>query len=630
MSAATAESNVINTDHTDDDIAACLSLDNPRSFFLFAGAGSGKTRALVKALDHIKDAHGTRLRLRGQQVGVITYTNAARDEINRRIEFDPLFHVSTIHSFAWNLIGVFSTDIREWLRHALEQDIRELEVAEAKGRLGTKASITRQEQIVSKRDRLARLDEIKIFTYNPTGENKERNSLSHVEVIKISSAFLAEKPLMQRILVNRYPFLLIDESQDTNGQLIDALLILEAAYRSQFGLGFFGDTMQRIYGDGKDRIESAIPKEWDKPKITMNHRCPKRVVKLINSIRREVDTHIQEPRSDSIDGCVRFFVFPATILDKPEVEKATRAYMAKVTGDEKWNDDDKCKLLTLEHHMAAKRMGFQRIFDPLYTVDDFRVGLLDGSLPALSFFTQNVLPLVTAQCQDDKYAVAKIARERSPLLEMKKLKSPAEPRQQLKSAQDAISSLMSLWDKCEPSCGAVLENIAESNLFAIPDCLTPLLALRKMTGSATGGSADVVDPLPDEEIALCKLLEAPFSEVLPYAQYVSNKAPFDTHQGVKGLQFERVMVLMDDSEARGFMFGYEKLLGAKPRSATDLQNANDGKETTVDRTRRLFYVTCSRTKSSLALVAYSDSPDAVKSHVIRSGWFAEEEVVLRL
>lgn len=33
---------------------SCLDLKNPKSFFLFAGAGSGKTRSLVQVLKKIK------------------------------------------------------------------------------------------------------------------------------------------------------------------------------------------------------------------------------------------------------------------------------------------------------------------------------------------------------------------------------------------------------------------------------------------------------------------------------------------------------------------------------------------------------------------------------------------------
>ena len=66
----------------------------------------------------------------------------------------------------------------------------------------------------------------------------------------------------------------------------------------------------------------------------------------------------------------------------------------------------------------------------------------------------------------------------------------------------------------------------------------------------------------------------------------------------------------------GFLFSYEKLFGAKAKSKTDLDNESQGKDTTIDRTRRLFYVTCSRAMSSLGIVAYTGDPTAVQHHVV--------------
>jgi DNA helicase-2/ATP-dependent DNA helicase PcrA len=186
---------------------------------------------------------------------------------------------------------------------------------------------------------------------------------------------------------------------------------------------------------------------------------------------------------------------------------------------------------------------------------------------------------------------------------------------------------MDLWSSDgEPDCGAILDNVAASGLFVIPDGLKPLVGIGAVAGS--GDEAASADSLPGETSALLTFLEAPFSQVPPYEQYVSGMAPFDTHQGVKGQEFDRVMVIMDDSEARGFMFGYEKLLGAKERTSTDLANESAGKETGLDRTRRLFYVTSSRARCSLALVAYSADPERVKSHVLKCGWFDESEILL--
>jgi DNA helicase-2/ATP-dependent DNA helicase PcrA len=42
----------------DAEIRKCLDLATPQSFFLFAGAGSGKTRSLVSALQYVRDKFG--------------------------------------------------------------------------------------------------------------------------------------------------------------------------------------------------------------------------------------------------------------------------------------------------------------------------------------------------------------------------------------------------------------------------------------------------------------------------------------------------------------------------------------------------------------------------------------------
>jgi DNA helicase II / ATP-dependent DNA helicase PcrA len=620
-------SNITLDDHVENEIAQMLSLEQPRSFFLFAGAGAGKTRTLVNALKHVAKKYKNVLMLRGRQVAVITYTNAACDEIVRRIDFDPLFLVSTIHSFAWLQIQNFTFDIREWLRVAIQSDIEEIEQEERKGRTGTKASSARLSQIESKKLRLARLSEIRSFTYSPNGDNREQNSLNHSEVIKLFSAFLLSKPLMQRMFVEKFPFLLIDESQDTNKNLIDALLAVQQAHSARFSLGLIGDTMQRIYADGKEKIEAVIPSSWATPAKKLNHRCPKRIVKLVNRIREQADSQIQEARDDATEGWVRLFVLPADSINKPEMESKVRNYMANLTADLGWTQYQECKVLALEHHMVAKRMGFQSMFDTLSSVDQLRTGLLDGSLGSVRFFTHCVLPLVMAQQDDNKYVTAKLIRELSPLLTKGSLKEAKKPLDQLRLAQLAIDSLMALWIENKPTCGQILKNISKTDLFEIPNTLLTVLAAQDAAGEASKDDENQ-DPLSDSVKALINFLQCEFSEIPPYASYVGGLAEFDTHQGVKGLEFDRVMVLMDDSETKGFLFDYGKLLGEKTTSAADVKNLLEGKETSVDRTRRLFYVTCSRAKSSLALVAYSANPQAIKEHVALNNWFEEGEVVL--
>ncbi len=354
-------------DHVDDEINACLSFDKPISFFLFAGAGSGKTRSLVNALNYLRNVNAKRLRLHGQRVGVITYTNAACDEITRRLDFDPLIEVSTIHSFVWSLIGGLNFDIKQWLKVNLENEIADLEEKQSKGRAGTKAALDREKSIETKQKRLFGLDDIKRFTYNPTADNRGRDSLNHSEVIKIGADFLRGKPLMQRIFVNKYPILLIDESQDTNKLLMEAFLEIQQKYNSCFILGLFCDTMQRIYGDGKMDLGQNLPIDWAKPVKEMNHRCPRRIIKLINKIRSAVDSQEQKPRTDKDEGFVRLFNLHSDTADKPEAESRVAERMATITSDALWSGTKAdIKTLTLEHHMAARRMGFLAMYEPLY------------------------------------------------------------------------------------------------------------------------------------------------------------------------------------------------------------------------------------------------------------------------
>lgn len=609
-------------DHVDDIIFNCMNLNNPQSFFLFAGAGSGKTRSLVTVLNKFRDENYKQLQLNGQRVAVITYTNAACDEIESRLNFDPLFVVSTIHTFIWELIRDFNIDIGDWLYTSLIKQIKDLELKQSKGRAGTKAYLEREKSIENKEQRIENIGKIKRFTYNPNGLNQGNESLSHTEVISIGAYFLTNKNLMQKILIRKFPILLIDESQDTNKELINAFFEVEKKHKNSFTLGLFGDTMQRIYSDGKVDLGINLPTSWLKPVKKMNHRCPPRVIKLINKIRSAVDDQEQKSRSDKSEGFARLFIVDST-FDKINAENKVIERMMEITGDKQWCCQEKAyTTLILEHHMAAKRLGFFEMFQPLYKLDKLKTGLLDGSLSGIRFFTQVIVPIIKANEIGDKFAITSIVRKYSPLLKVQK--SETDQLLKIKSAQVAINQLLSLWNDREPRCIDVLKCVGKSNLFDIPSSLYPLTTIDIEYQTDEGnlnieGENDVIN-------AWAECLNAPFSQIRAYDSYINGELNFMTHQGVKGLEFPRVMVIIDDDDARGFLFSYEKLFGAKEKSKNDLINENEGKDTSIDRTRRLFYVTCSRAEESLAIVAYTTEPELVKKHVLEEGWFEKAEV----
>ncbi|MCB0211614.1 MAG: ATP-dependent helicase [Anaerolineae bacterium] len=613
----------------DDEIFFFFYLEKPKSFFLFAGAGSGKTRSLVEVLKRFQEERIQHLRLNGQKVAIITYTKAARDEINRRLEFDPNFFISTIHSFSWNLIRPFQRDIKEWVRENIKREIAGLEDKQRKGRAGTKAESDRAAKIEYNKARLKHLDKIKAFKYNPDGTNSGRGSLNHAEVIKITSEFLLNKPLMQRVLVKKYPILLIDESQDTKKELIEAFFSIQSIHQDQFSLGLFGDTMQRIYTDGKPDLGSNIPDSWSKPAKSINYRCPKRVIELINKIRLDVDGQEQEPSGKNEEGIVRLFVVESnSTLNKQIIEQKIATHMADVSCDPLWRElNSEVKILTLEHHMAARRGGFIDFFEPLYASRKDSTSLLDGTMPGIPFLIQRMLPLILAKQAEDEFAVAQIMKKHSPLLDKKLLKECNNSIEQVKKANTAVEELLSLWNTgVDPSLLSVLKKVEKLNIFLLPEHLS-IITTRSDENFEASTKYDDND---DEIDAWERALQCPFNQLEKYAAYISDNTVFGTHQGIKGLEFPRVMVILDDEEARGFLFSYEKLFGAKTRTQADIKNEVEGKETSIDRTRRLFYVACSRAEKSLVIVAYTKNPQAVKQFVISQNWFVEDEVITGL
>lgn len=609
----------------DETIRACLDLAAPRSFFLYAGAGSGKTRSLVQAVRDLCQRQGRQLTLTGQRIAIITYTNAACDEIVQRLEFDPRVDVSTIHAFAWSLIRGHDVDIRAWLDAKLLADIAELEQKQAKGRAG-KAAVERAQSIVSKTRRRANLGEIARFIYSPTGDNRTRDSLNHGEVLAIATAFLKVKPGLRRLLIARYPILLIDESQDTVRGLMDALLDVQAAFSAQFCLGLFGDTMQRIYGEGKTDLADAIPEGWAKPRKVMNHRCPKRVTTLINKIRACDDEQEQQPRSDAPEGTVRLFIAPENAANKSDVEAAAATRMAELTGDEAWLPGrEGVKTLALEHLMSARRFGFERFFAALYAYEPMRTGLLNGTGGGLGFFTRELLPLTDALAAGDRFAIAAAIRQTSPLLDRKRLAEAGEEQQAILAR--ARSACDGLWEMLlaeeSPTLRAMLRYVAATELFVIPDVLQPFVPVVSSDAAATEPEED---DTKTEAGAWRRALDAPFCEIGRYDRYIRGMSQFDTHQGVKGREFPRVMVVISDEEARGFLFSYGKLMGTKAKSKSDLENEVAGNDNSIKRTRRLFYVTCSRAEESVALVYYSDDPGSTRTALLERGWLAETEI----
>ena len=602
----------------DETLEKCILSTPRKSFFLFAGAGSGKTYSLVLLLKKIHNSIGKDLLLQGKTVAVITFTKAATDEIINRLDYSPIFHISTIHSFVWDVIKYYQADIKRLYCFYIEEDLKALEkkLEETENKT-TKTYLSNVEKFEYQKERLAKAQIIEKFVYNPNGSNPEYNALKHAEVIKISAQMILENKMLQRIIAQRYPILLIDESQDTKKELIDTFFEIQRNFADIFTLGLLGDQKQRIYADGKENIEDSIPVGWEKPVKRMNYRCAKRIIQLANNIGKDIDIHAeQRPREDANDGLIRLFVIQQREgLNKDEIEQNVMRIMSEQTQDAKWTTiGTEVKVLTLEHMMAARRLGFSRFFAPLYKVSKYQMTFLQGSVSEIEFFTKEVLPIAESIKEDGRVAL-EILKKYSPLLSGQNTEKPYELY--LKCREEAIK-VANLVNE-NGTIRVVVDEIIKSQLLTVPDVVRQAYML---------SPSDIEDTVEEELRAWVEVMDLPINMVRSYDDYVNHRSQFDTHQGVKGLEFDRVMVIIDDSEIKGFLFSYDKLFGVKDLSNVDLKNKENGKETSIERTQRLFYVTCTRAKNSLAVVMYTNNPERVKTETIRKGWFEENEIIV--
>ena len=602
-----------NADNNIDlQLKECVSNEKRKSFFLFAGAGSGKTYSLVKLLENIQNVWGNKLMREHRQVAVITYTNAATDEIMRRIDYNSLFHVSTIHSFVWDSIKTYQKDIKARYLQRLQANIDELQAKiEATKNKETKTYKANQEKINHLIERKEAKEKIDKFIYNPNGDNLKANSLNHSDVIEIGTQMLQENRLLQQIITQQYPFMLIDESQDTRSGLIDAFFTIQKNYPNDFTLGLIGDIKQRIYMDGKADIKNLIPADWEKPEKVKNYRCSKRIIQLANKISSVLDGSEQQARDDAPEGYVHLFLANShDVLDKIAKELDVRAKMSAITGDEQWNSD--VKVLTLEHSMAAVRLDFKDFYELFARLPKYQMSFLQGEMTDMTFFSNLIFPLVSMLKENDGIGVLNLLKKDSPLLEAVPDRDYPEMLGKIKKVLDELRNS----NVEEMKVSEIIEFVQRNMLFAIPGHLK--LALNS--------KEEEVDKDDKESLAWVRALQLPLRQFKAYDDYVHERTPYATHQGVKGLEFPRVLVLIDEEAAKGNMFSYEKLFNVAPLSQTDIKNKEMGKENSIDRTSRLFYVTCTRAKESLAILMYTSNTERAKQTAIHNGWFGKNEI----
>lgn len=618
----------INQPDTQADIELRLCLDQhpPRSFVMVAGAGSGKTTSLVKALAHIGQTRRLKFNMRGQRVACITYTEVAVKEILGDVGNDPLFHVSTIHSCLWTIIRPFQVNLKAWVIARIREKIAEAQEHHDKPRTRAATRERLVKDIARYQHHLEAVRQLTHFKYG-AGSDFGRGILGHFDVISAAVELIEQSQLLRDVIASRYPVLFIDESQDTRPEVVAAFRRIAETTPVEFCLGFFGDPMQKIYLEGAGVIKPT--EGWEQITKPENFRCPQRVLQVVNAIRQPADGLSQtrgrmnwvDGNPEPVTGSARFFLLRADEHRSMKLAKV-REWMRRTNEDDHWMSNDPVadvRVLVVVHRMAAARLGFPNLYGALNDNDappSIKEGLKDGTAWPLRPFLNYLLPLAMAVSENRKLDVMTLLRSECPLLQPTALVG-GDPVAVLRALRASTTELARLVFSSDALLRDVLAHSQATGLLQLDEAWAKYL-----------GPDCIADDDDPETPAVLAFLRCGVGELAGYRHYLEDLSPFATQQGVKGAEFERVLVLIDDEEGRGQrQFSYEKYFGIVAPSDTDIENLAQGKDSVMDRTRRLFYVCCSRATRDLAVVMFVHDVENAREKITETGMFEPDNIV---
>ena len=544
-----------------------------KNFRLEAGAGAGKTYSLVKALQHIIDDEGAQLIRRHQKVACITYTNVATDEVTRRIDGHLAVQASTIHSFCWDLCKNFQSTLRQEVSNITR--LKE-KVDEAGGSTGQRVGYDLGHR---------RVTESEILVH-------------HDDVLKLMVALL-EHPKFRRILTARFPILLIDEYQDTDAAFAESLVRHFVEPEEGPLIGLFGDSWQKIYRSGAGGVEheklTPIGKE-------ANFRSVPAVVNALNRIRPDLPQKVSDPNapgtakayhSNGFDGQRQTGGHWTGDLPPDDAHAHLRALRERLTSAGWDFSSPETKILMLTHNVLASEQNYRQVLN----VFEFNDSIFQKEDPHIAFLADTIersCSAFTAGRFGEMFGVIgpKVGR----LANVEDKRNWARDMQRLVELRES------------GTIGDVVDLLKETRRPRLPDAV---VRTERRLAEAEREEIDESRTLRQIE----KLRPLPYSELISLAAFINDHTPFSTKHGVKGAEFENVLVVL----GRGWnQYNWNQFLEWFP------DEYPAGKENSYERNRNLFYVACSRPKTNLALLFTQElSEEALKT---LEGWFGPENV----
>lgn len=554
------------------------AIDDNQCFRLEAGAGAGKTYSLIKVLQYLIDKKETSFLRKNQKIACITYTNTAKEEIEDRVDNNPIIYADTIHAFSWSFLSGFQKSIREFIPSISKK--WESRIKEAGGL---------NNQVV------------KYDLGYPKATDSEI-LLHHDDVIKIM-VHLLSKEKFKSLLTDRFPIILIDEYQDTNTDLADSIIsqLIDSNYDIMIGL--FGDHWQKIYGSNAcGLIENERISEIGK---NANFRSEKNIVHALNRMRPDLSQNEKDPDSEGEITIFHTNNFTGTRRagghwngDLPiESSKTSIQQVKQLLTENDWEFDfENTKILMLTNNVLAEEQGYINLASVFRDSDDY----LKMNDHYIKFFI-DVLEPVCRAFENKKYG------------EMFSALNSNTPKLTNQNDKSIWNSNLNQLIEVRKS-GTIGEVLALLKTSAQPR-LSPKVEERE----SKFARIKLLEEVPEEEKSFIskieKLKDINYQDVINLFEYINKNTPFSTKHGIKGKEFNNVLIIA----GRGWNhYNWDQFLTWHNTAIPS------GKQSTYERNRNLFYVCCSRPKKRLAILFTQElSLNALKT---LSNWFGSDNL----
>lgn len=673
-------------------------VDSFKSFRFNAGAGSGKTYALIETIRHIVKNKFLDLQKNNQKVICITYTNVAVREIKERLGSSDIVLISTIHDRLWDVIRPYQQELVKLHLEKLQEDAKKISeelldqedakfkkyaklTADQKTEFDVFAMAHRKVYTTNRdanagnfKDAYKDLEDKPIFFSDlisnaqhfkeivkrlykleryqrcitdieskknlrveyDSGFNSDRleyMKFSHDTLLEFACKLFERFPMLQRVLIDKYPYFFIDEYQDTNKQVIQIVTNLFHAakkYKKGWLVGYYGDTAQNIYDDGIGlNIKAMHPEAIEIDKV-FNRRSHKQIVEKINTIRN--DKIVQKPIFDDRNKGNVAFYYSSSAEDKKDISLCfLDQYRSDLCNDESGNTKD-IHCLVLTNKLVAELSKFGDIHgvisDSNIYYKDLNTKLLSNDLeklhPAVLLLYRIIKLHKIMSSEHSTYGdvLGRIKGKVSfsdthDLFERLRSLKPQNLGELVVALSNEIKE-----EKCEPNLRFNFLNNLSVKLReddSAKDLET--YVINKVKELMITPSSGVYSE-EGEKNRIEALLDIDLAQWHHWVDFIDRNDKgkhviFHTYHGTKGEEYENVAIIMEHSfggswEGRDKFKKYFSKVGStnKENSHTDEKQEID---VDFESIKNLFYVACSRAIKNLRILYVDDIED------IRSG-----------